>query len=117
MYIKLKTFLFTCEIDMVCKVAKKPLVVTYTGLIQACLDSGSIQNGVYVFKEMHRVCSPNIVTCNIMLKSYVEHEMYDEAKDLFQKILDGSHDIKSPLSRAPPVRRAVSRDRRWSNRA
>lgn len=64
--------------------------MTYTGLIQACLDSGSVQNGAYIFSQMHNFCSPNIVTCNIMLKAYIEHKMFEEAKDLFQKILDGT---------------------------
>lgn len=86
---------FLLQVDKICKVAKKPLAVTYTGLIQACLDSGSIENGTYIFNEMHKFCSPNTVTCNIMLKSYIRHEMFEEAKDLFQKILDGSHQIKS----------------------
>uniref|UniRef100_A0A804IFW3 Pentatricopeptide repeat-containing protein n=1 Tax=Musa acuminata subsp. malaccensis TaxID=214687 RepID=A0A804IFW3_MUSAM len=81
------------QIDKICKVAKKPLVVTYTGLIKACLDSGSIENGAFVFNQMHKFCSPNIVTYNIMLKSYLNHGMFEEAKDLFQKILDGSHQI------------------------
>lgn len=89
------------QVNKICKVAKKPLVVTYTGLIQACLDSGSIKNGRYIFNQMHKFCSPNIVTCNIMLKSYIEHGMFEEAKDLFEKILDGSHHItsKTDLSR------------------
>ncbi|XP_010926893.1 pentatricopeptide repeat-containing protein At1g30610, chloroplastic [Elaeis guineensis] len=83
------------QINNICKVAKKPLVVTYTGLIQACLNSGSIENARYIFNQMHKFCSPNIVTCNIMLKSYIEHDMFKEAKDLFEKILDGSHHINS----------------------
>ncbi|ONK65740.1 uncharacterized protein A4U43_C06F440 [Asparagus officinalis] len=82
-------------VDKICKVAKKPLVVTYTGLIQACLDSGSIENGAYIFNKMHKFCAPNTVTCNIMLKSYIQHGMIQEAKDLFQTILDSSHQIKS----------------------
>ncbi|KAJ6796313.1 pentatricopeptide repeat-containing protein, chloroplastic [Iris pallida] len=85
------------QINKICKVAKKPLFVTYTGLIQACLDSGNIENGTYIFNQMHKFCSPNSVTCNIMLKSYIEHGMYNEAKDLFWKILDGSHQIKSKV--------------------
>ncbi|XP_008807161.2 pentatricopeptide repeat-containing protein At1g30610, chloroplastic [Phoenix dactylifera] len=88
------------QINNICKVAKKPLVVTYTGLIQACLDSGSIENARYIFNQMHKFCSPNVVTCNIMLKSYIDHDMFEEAKDLFEKILDGSHHItrKTDLS-------------------
>ncbi|MQL83978.1 hypothetical protein Taro_016476 [Colocasia esculenta] len=78
------------QIDKICKVAQKPLVVTYTGLIQTCLDSGSIQNAMYIFNEMHKFCSPNVVTCNVMLKSYVEHGMFQEAKCLFLKMLQGN---------------------------
>lgn len=87
------------QVDKICKVAKKPLVVTYTGMIQACLDSGSIENAAYIFDEMHRFCAPNIITCNIMLKSYIKHGMVKEAKDLFQKILDGSHQSKTENER------------------
>ncbi|XP_074559750.1 pentatricopeptide repeat-containing protein At1g30610, chloroplastic [Curcuma longa] len=79
------------QIKKICKVAKKPLVVTYTGLIQTCIDSGSIENGAFVFNQMHKFCLPNIVTCNIMLKSYLGHGMFEEAKDLFQKILTGGY--------------------------
>ncbi|XP_042403688.1 pentatricopeptide repeat-containing protein At1g30610, chloroplastic-like [Zingiber officinale] len=79
------------QIKKICKVAKKPLVVTYTGLIQTCIDSGSIENGAFVFNQMHKFCLPNIVTCNIMLKSYLGHGMFEEAKDLFQKILAGGY--------------------------
>ncbi|KAF9620554.1 hypothetical protein IFM89_013219 [Coptis chinensis] len=78
------------QMDKICKVAHKPLVVTYTGLIQACLDAGSVQDGGFIFKQMQEFCSPNLVTCNIMLKAYLEHKMFEDAKDLFQKMLDGS---------------------------
>ncbi|KAK1280700.1 Pentatricopeptide repeat-containing protein [Acorus gramineus] len=81
------------QIDKLCKVAKKPLVVTYTGLIQTCINFGSIENAEYIFNEMQKFCSPNVVTCNIMLKAYLEHGMLEKAIDLFQKILDGIHHI------------------------
>ncbi|XP_043690263.1 pentatricopeptide repeat-containing protein At1g30610, chloroplastic-like [Telopea speciosissima] len=83
------------QIDKICKVANKPLVVTYTGLIQACLDSGSVQNGAYIFNEMQKFCSPNLVTCNIMLKAYQESGMFEEAKDLFQKMSENVIHIKT----------------------
>lgn len=54
-----------------------------------------MENAGYIFNQMQRFCSPNIVTCNIMLKSYIEHGMFEEAKGLFHKILDGSHQINS----------------------
>ncbi|KAJ6802199.1 pentatricopeptide repeat-containing protein, chloroplastic [Iris pallida] len=83
---------------LICKVAKKPLVVTYTGLIQACLDSGNIDNGTCIFNQMHKFCSPNTAACNILLKSYIDHGMNNEAKDLFWNILDGSsHQIKNKV--------------------
>ncbi|CAK7357382.1 unnamed protein product [Dovyalis caffra] len=79
-------------IDKICKVANKPLVVTYTGLIQACLDSGNIQNAGYIFNQMRNFCPPNLVTCNIMLKAYLEHGLFEEANKLFYKMLeDGNH--------------------------
>ncbi|KAF5198953.1 Pentatricopeptide repeat-containing protein [Thalictrum thalictroides] len=78
------------QMDKICKVARKPLVVTYTGLIQACLDTGNVQNGAYIFKQMQEFCAPNLVTCNIMLKAYLDHRMFEDAKDLFHKMLDDS---------------------------
>ncbi|XP_073263891.1 pentatricopeptide repeat-containing protein At1g30610, chloroplastic-like [Populus alba] len=79
-------------IEKICKVANKPLVVTYTGLIQACLHSGNIQNAVHIFNQMRNFCPPNLVTCNIMLKAYLEHGLFEEANELFNKMLDdGNH--------------------------
>lgn len=89
------SFFFFSQIEKICKVANKPLVVTYTGLIQACLDAGSIENGAYVFNQMENFCSPNLVTCNIMLKGYLDHGMYEEAKQLFQKMLEDGYNISS----------------------
>lgn len=41
---------------------------------------------------MKDFCSPNLVTCNIMLKAYLEHGMFKEAKELFLEMLeDGNH--------------------------
>lgn len=97
--INIVTFLCPLKVDKICKVARKPLVVTYTGLIQACLDSGNIGNATYIFNEMHQFCSPNTITYNIMLKSYIENGMFEEAKNLFQRILDGSHQIRSKYDR------------------
>lgn len=77
------------QVDKICKVANKPLVVTYTGLIQTCIDNGSMENARYIFNEMCNYCSPNTVTCNIMLKSYVKHGMLEDAKDLLQNIMNG----------------------------
>ncbi|XP_058760784.1 pentatricopeptide repeat-containing protein At1g30610, chloroplastic-like [Vicia villosa] len=79
------------QIDKICKVASKPLVVTYTGLMQASLDSGNIQDGAYIFEKMKENCAPNLVTYNIMLKAYVEHGMFQEAKELFERMLENTN--------------------------
>lgn len=81
-------------IDKICKVASKPLVVTYTGLIQACLDSGDVQNGAYVFNQMQKFCTPNLITCNIMIKAFLDHGMFEEAKQLFLNLLVNGNFIK-----------------------
>lgn len=80
-------FFHNLQVNKICKVASKPLVVTYTGLIQSCLDAGRIQDGTFIFNHMHEYCSPNLVTCNIMLKAFLEHGMLNEATELFQKML------------------------------
>ena len=79
--------------EKICKVANKPLVVTYTGLIQACIDSGNNEDGAYIFKEMQNFCSPNLVSCNIMLKAYLEHGMFEEAKKLFNMMSEDRNHI------------------------
>ncbi|CAK8575595.1 unnamed protein product [Lathyrus sativus] len=79
------------QIDKICKVASKPLVVTYTGLMQASLDSGNIQDGAYIFEKMKEICAPNLVTHNIMLKAYVKHGMFQEAKELFERMLENTN--------------------------
>ncbi|KAL6502181.1 hypothetical protein OROHE_024774 [Orobanche hederae] len=81
------------QIDKICKVANKPLVVTYTGLIQACLEAGNVENGAYIFNHMQKFCSPNLITCNIMLKAFLDHGMFEEAKRLFIKLLENGNFI------------------------
>ncbi|EEF28597.1 pentatricopeptide repeat-containing protein, putative [Ricinus communis] len=82
------------QIEKICRVANKPLVVTYTGLIQACLDSGNIHNAVYIFNQMKHFCSPNLVTFNVMLKAYFEHGLFEDAKELFHKMTEDSNHIR-----------------------
>ncbi|KAK6150186.1 hypothetical protein DH2020_017711 [Rehmannia glutinosa] len=81
------------QIDKICKVANKPLVVTYTGLIQACLESGDIESGAYIFNHMQKFCSPNLVTCNVMLKAFLDHGMFEKAKQLFLMLLENGNFI------------------------
>ncbi|CAK9179051.1 unnamed protein product [Ilex paraguariensis] len=91
------------QLDKICKVANKPLVVTYTGLIQACLDSGNIHNGAYIFSYMNKFCSPNLVTCNILLKGYLDHGMFEEAKELFMDLLENGSPISNKLDHKDKV--------------
>ncbi|KAL2329274.1 hypothetical protein Fmac_022701 [Flemingia macrophylla] len=82
------------QMDKICKVANKPLVVTYTGLMQASLDSGNIQDGAYIFEKMKEICAPNLVTCNIMLKAYLEHGMFQEAEALFEQMSENTKRLR-----------------------
>lgn len=68
-------------------------MVTYTGLMQASLDSGNIQDGSYIFEKMKDICAPNLVTYNIMLKAYVDHGMFREAKELFEQMLENTNHL------------------------
>lgn len=83
------------QMEKICKVANKPLVVTYTGLIQACLDSKDLQSAVYIFNHMKAFCSPNLVTYNILLKGYLEHGMFEEARELFQNLSEQRRNIST----------------------
>ncbi|KAG9439573.1 hypothetical protein H6P81_019738 [Aristolochia fimbriata] len=83
------------QVDKICKVATKPLFVTYTGLIRECLEAGSIENADFIFNQMNKFCSPNIVTYNVMLKAYKDHGIFEKAKELFQKILEDPKGIDS----------------------
>lgn len=59
--------------------------------MQASLDSGNIQDGAYIFEKMKENCAPNLVTHNIMLKAYLEHGMFQEAKELFEQMLENTN--------------------------
>ncbi|XP_038894405.1 pentatricopeptide repeat-containing protein At1g30610, chloroplastic isoform X2 [Benincasa hispida] len=83
------------QMEKICKVATKPLVVTYTGLIQACLDSKDIRSAVYIFNHMKTFCSPNLVTYNMLLKGYLEHGMFEEARELFQNLSEHGRNIST----------------------
>ncbi|EPS70038.1 hypothetical protein M569_04720, partial [Genlisea aurea] len=78
------------QVSKICRVANRPLVVTYTGLMQACLDAGYVVSGAYIFNHMQKFCSPNLVTHNIMLRGFLDHGRYQEAKTLFMKMLNSS---------------------------
>jgi pentatricopeptide repeat protein len=49
---------------------------------------------------MFNYCSPNNVTSNIMLKSYLEHGMFEDVKDLLHSILNGRIRSKVDLNQS-----------------
>lgn len=69
-------------------------MITYTGLMQACVDSGDVENAAYIFSHMQKFCSPNLVTCNIMLKAFLDHGKFEDAKQLFLTLLDNGNNIR-----------------------
>ncbi|CAI0546073.1 unnamed protein product [Linum tenue] len=85
------------QIEKICKVANKPLVVTYTGLVQACLEAGRTDSAAYIFDHMKQFCSPNLVTCNIMLKGYLDNGRFEEAKTIFHRMSEDSKEISNKL--------------------
>lgn len=61
--------------------------------MQACVESGDIENAAYIFNHMQKFCSPNLVTCNIMLKAFLDHGRFEDGKELFLKLLDNGNFI------------------------
>ncbi|KAL6013039.1 hypothetical protein ACLOJK_003529 [Asimina triloba] len=63
----------------------KPLEVTFTGMIQSCMDGGHVNDCMSVFEQMRDYCTPNIGTINAMLKVYGRKDMFSRAKELFEE--------------------------------
>ncbi|CAM6093433.1 unnamed protein product [Calypogeia fissa] len=96
-YYALASTLCTCgrwqdallQVDRISTRSRRPLVQTYTGLIKACKESFHWRDAISVFEHMREVCAPNIATYNIMISVYGASKMYDEAKNLFDRIKQG----------------------------
>ncbi|XP_021274126.1 pentatricopeptide repeat-containing protein At5g67570, chloroplastic [Herrania umbratica] len=65
---------------------RKPLEITFTGLIMASLDGGHVSDCISIFQYMKDHCAPNIGTLNAMLKVYGQNDMFSKAKELFEEI-------------------------------
>ncbi|KAJ4823319.1 hypothetical protein Tsubulata_001476 [Turnera subulata] len=65
---------------------RKPLEVTFTGLILSSLDGGYVNHCISIFEHMKALCSPNIGTINTMLRIYGKNDLFSEAKELFEEI-------------------------------
>ncbi|XP_039054249.1 pentatricopeptide repeat-containing protein At5g67570, chloroplastic-like, partial [Hibiscus syriacus] len=59
------------EVDKIKKLpTRKPLEITFTGLIMASLDGGYVDDCISIFQYMEDHCAPNIGTINAMLRVY-----------------------------------------------
>ncbi|KAF2295572.1 hypothetical protein GH714_033221 [Hevea brasiliensis] len=76
---------------------KKPLEVTFTGMIMSSLDGGHVNDCISIFEYMKTQCVPNIGTINVMLKVYGRNDLFSEAKELFEKIKRASGSDTSPV--------------------
>ncbi|XP_022739855.1 pentatricopeptide repeat-containing protein At5g67570, chloroplastic [Durio zibethinus] len=65
---------------------RKPLEITFTGLIMASMDGGHVNDCISIFQYMKDHCAPNIGTINAMLKLYGQNDMFSKAKELFEEI-------------------------------
>ncbi|XVE82943.1 hypothetical protein DITRI_Ditri16bG0045700 [Diplodiscus trichospermus] len=75
------------EVDKMKKLPhRKPLEITFTGLIMASLDGGHVNDCSSIFECMKDHCAPNIGTINAMLKVYGRNDMFSKAKELFEEI-------------------------------
>ncbi|XP_039032040.1 pentatricopeptide repeat-containing protein At5g67570, chloroplastic isoform X2 [Hibiscus syriacus] len=74
------------EVDKIKKLStRKPLEITFTGLIMASLDGGYVDDCISIFQYMKDHCAPNIGTVNAMLRVYGQNDMFSKAKELFEK--------------------------------
>lgn len=64
---------------------RKPLEVTFTGMILSSMDGGRVNDCVSIFGHMTRHCKPNIGAINAMLEVYGRNDMFPEAKALFEQ--------------------------------
>ncbi|XVF59262.1 hypothetical protein PTKIN_Ptkin07bG0261400 [Pterospermum kingtungense] len=75
------------EVDKMKKLPhRKPLEITFTGLIMASLDGGHVNDCISIFQYMKDHCAPNIGTVNAMLKVHGRNDMFSKAKELFEEI-------------------------------
>lgn len=77
---------------------RKPLEITFTGLIMASLDGGHVNDCISIFQYMKDHCAPNIGTINAMLKVYGRNDMFSKAKELFEeinKVKSSPHDSRN----------------------
>ncbi|GER30982.1 pentatricopeptide repeat-containing protein [Striga asiatica] len=63
----------------------KSLAVTFTGMIMSSLDGGHIRDCILLYEHSKTLMAPNIGLVNAMLKVYGRHDMFLEARELFEE--------------------------------
>lgn len=64
----------------------KPIEIAFTGMITSAMEGGHINDCPSIFNQMRGLCAPNIGTINIMLKVFGKHDMFSNAKELFEEV-------------------------------
>lgn len=64
---------------------KRPLAVTYTGMIISSMDGGHVHDCISIFEHSKTLMSDNIGITNVMLKVYGRNDMFVKAKELFEE--------------------------------
>ncbi|WCJ37795.1 Pentatricopeptide repeat-containing protein At5g67570 chloroplastic [Euphorbia peplus] len=72
---------------------RKPLEVTFTGMIMSSLDGGYINDCISIFEYMKAYCVPNIGTINVMLKVYGQNDLFSKGKELFEETKGSKNEI------------------------
>ncbi|KAJ0098072.1 hypothetical protein Patl1_28509 [Pistacia atlantica] len=83
---------------------RKPLEVTFTGLIMSSLDGGYVDDCISIYEHMKEHCEPNIGTVNTMLKVYGRNDMFSEAKELFEETMRTNSGRYTPGSNATSLK-------------
>lgn len=83
---------------------RKPLEVTFTGLIASSLDGGYVDDCISIYEHMKEHCEPNIGTVNTMLKVYGGNDMFSEAKELFEETMRTNSGHYTPGSKATSLK-------------
>ncbi|KAH6784737.1 Tetratricopeptide repeat superfamily protein [Perilla frutescens var. hirtella] len=64
---------------------KRPLAVTFTGMIFSSMDGGHVQDCISLYEHCKTLTAPDIGPVNAMLKVYGRNDMFLKAKQLFEE--------------------------------
>lgn len=64
---------------------KRPLAVTFTGMIFSSMDGGHIQDCISLYEHCKTLMAPDTGLINAMLKVYGRNDMFLKAKELFEE--------------------------------